>query len=85
MIVDILYYCESTGQKGMGISADLLKFYDRVSPAFTEQCVEQALGCLMQEGEDFTSWVWLLHAGAVQAVMVNGVLSQWFELLSGLA
>ena len=69
----------------MAVSADLLKFYDRVSPAFTEMCVKQAMGCMVPDGEDFTSWVRLLHVGAVRAVMVNGVLSEWFDLLSGLA
>eukprot|EP01050_Picozoa_sp_SAG11_P008118 SAG11_NODE_700_length_7673_cov_7.359255_1_plen_458_part_10 len=131
--VDTLCHCDRSNQKACCrvISADLLKYYDLLCPAYTLACVHRITSSeaadpkphLFSEmttsttpgvvgmaadpdpGEDpelrrgddpsdaippfqyaecFSSWACSLHTGGTRAVMVNGALSRWFELLSGL-
>eukprot|EP01052_Picozoa_sp_SAG31_P034045 SAG31_NODE_3922_length_3749_cov_4.089315_2_plen_345_part_00 len=83
-LVDMLCYCEDNGIEGVAISADALKFYDRVCPTFTLKCVKAAFATMVPHTLSLTSWVDILHAGGLRAVMINGCLSEWFELQSGL-
>ena len=83
-IVDLLCYCEDAGLEGLAVANDLIKMYDMICPDFCGKTVEASMCTMVPWPESFASWVSLLHTGGLRAARINGMLSEWFALLSGL-
>ena len=78
MLRDMLDYIDRTDEPGILISLDQEKAFDRVDRSFLMNLLQH-----FGFGPSFCKWISTLYHGANMQIMVNGWLSQKFELQRG--
>lgn len=78
-ISDVIYYCETDQLEGILMALDFKNAFNTVEYDFVYAVLN-----LFNFGENFVSWVRLLHRGTELAIINNGFTSHWFTPSRGL-
>ena len=78
-ISDVIYYCETDQLDGILMALDFKNAFNTVEYDFVYAVLN-----LFNFGENFVSWVRLLHRGTELAMINNGFTSHWFTPSRGL-
>ena len=82
--MSMLAYTEESKQEGVLIGCDLRKAFDLVGAEYNLRCIAAATSTDVEFAHSYASWVSLLHHMQFRKAMVNGELSEAFDLEGGL-